>query len=949
MTWRLKTLTLLAALGCTSETLNRPASDQGDGNTGGGEADVAPPSEDAGPRGDAFPSDQRRLADGPASDAALPVDLPRPLPDVGLNDLAQPPDLSPDAPLPVSRAALRINEVDCHGRDWVEIYNASESELPSTAGFVLTDQPDDPRRHFALPEEGPWPPFAFRAYRQPLDVEVGLSFGIACGGDEITLLAPDGSVVDAVSPPEVAEAWTFGRLPDGTGDFVENTPTRSAPNQARAAFGGRLFDPFFPTAIDLEIDDAGLASLGVDPRLYVPSRLRLTDADGVEGPWLDVGVHLKGRLGSFRTLDRKSAFRVDVNLYDPEQTVDGLESLTLNNMVQDPSFVHEWSTYALMRDMGLAAPRIGYVWVRLNGEPYGLYAQIETYDDVYIDQYFDSSVHLYEGRYGQDLFAHETFNVEVDEGDPDDRSDFEALVAVLDAAPADGVMAATVDLIDWHQVLGVMAAEIYVGHWDGYAWTQNNWLMNFDGDGRLTLHPWGVDQTFREHMDMHGGNGRLMRACMADRACRETYDLRIVDVLDAVDRTALDEWIAGLWQGLRPLADMDPRKEFDIGTADWEVQATIDFMRLRRQLVGDAVACLLDRGDVDGDGVFCAEDCAPNDRSVYPGAVDVCADGIDQDCSGYADDGLDCRDCVPIERGGHPYFICPTARTYAQAIDHCAEVGATLVTINTADEDRFLFEQAMNNRRQSYRVGATDLRVEGVFEWSDGAPLTYSNFVDGQPDNGGGAEHCAAYVEDRLGWNDRSCDDTFGLICEAPCGRGLDADGDGHDACGDDCDDGDATVFGGQAEICGDQRDQDCDGRADEGPDGCDCVLRNAGGRQYRFCTRARTWDEARTHCQSLGLDLVIVNNARENTYLSTEASRIRGGSFWIGHGDLVSEGTFRGWDNVARPPDNAFWNGGEPNDWGGNEDCAELIGGQPLWNDLDCAAALPSICETLP
>ncbi len=55
-------------------------------------------------------------------------------------------------------------------------------------------------------------------------------------------------------------------------------------------------------------------------------------------------------------------------------------------------------------------------------------------------------------------------------------------------------------------------------------------------------------------------------------------------------------------------------------------------------------ACASAPEDRDGDG-YAADDCAPDDASVHPGAIEICDDGVDQDC-----DDMD----TPCDDGGMP-------------------------------------------------------------------------------------------------------------------------------------------------------------------------------------------------------------------------------------------------------------------------------------------------------
>ncbi len=56
--------------------------------------------------------------------------------------------------------------------------------------------------------------------------------------------------------------------------------------------------------------------------------------------------------------------------------------------------------------------------------------------------------------------------------------------------------------------------------------------------------------------------------------------------------------------------------------------------------------------DLDGDGYTSSQgDCDDRYADVYPGAVDVCGDGVDQDCSGQADEGCDAGGCGGCSTG----------------------------------------------------------------------------------------------------------------------------------------------------------------------------------------------------------------------------------------------------------------------------------------------------------
>ena len=302
------------------------------------------------------------------------------------------------SPASAAGAGVVLNEVNCTGTDWVELVNTGV-EQAEVGGWLLTDDPLDrapPRadhRH-AIPAATTLAPLGALVIERGA---TGLPFGISCSDDTIRLADASGALIDATGLERVEpESDTWGRYPSGSGPWMQTAPTPGGPNAPSegdppADPAAWLFDPMQVVEIDLAIPPASREALRADPDEYVDASFSLAAAGGTYGP-LAVGVRLKGS-ASFRTLEGKAAFKIAF-----DERFLGLRRLTLNKMVQDPSMLHEALAFEVHREAGIASPRTGYAYVRVDGDDYGLYSNIETPDRVMLPRWFASTTHLYEGN-----------------------------------------------------------------------------------------------------------------------------------------------------------------------------------------------------------------------------------------------------------------------------------------------------------------------------------------------------------------------------------------------------------------------------------------------------------------------------------------------------------------------------------------------------------------------
>jgi len=578
-----------------------------------------------------------------------------------------------------------------------------------------------------------------------------------------------GATVTAASSSAAGGGGSGGEGGGGGGGANTTSGSGGAPSDA-----GALFTDTGLARIELTLTEGALDDLDAEPSTYVHGDARIVLASGDTLDLSDIGVRLKGRYGSFRTLDEKAAFLLRFDKFDPDQEPLGLEKLALNNLVQDPSMIHEQLAYALFRDAGVPAPRTGYARVYVNGDLFGLYATVEPADNSdFLDSAFGNDEgNLYEGEYGSDFFPGWGSSFDLDNGTDVDFADIESLADALDAMVTPDTFLEDADgVLEMDRYLQLAATEIFIGHWDGYAWTRNNYFVYSGADARWTFMPWGTDQTFFDYLPIWDGAGRIEQMCLQSLPCRQALASAFADVIDRV--STLD--LIGRCDALQALIDdamqEDPRKEYDADTVYWGIEMTKDFLANRPADVEAQFACTdPSRIDADGDGApGCGIDCNDDDASVYPGAPELC-NVFDDDCNGLLDDSPDCPPCVEVpasEGGTLSYCFQPLA--FAEAESACTLQGGQLASIHDEAAQDEIVSGAYSLMGGLWWIGLSDRLTEGDFAWTDGTPVDFETWADGEPNDYDGAEDCA-HLADWAGgaWNDIGCGAVLPFVCFRP-------------------------------------------------------------------------------------------------------------------------------------------------------------------------------------
>ncbi len=251
-----------------------------------------------------------------------------------------------------------------------------------------------------------------------------------------------------------------------------------------------LFKGGAPLRFQLEIPADSLSTLRKEPRTYVRATVRAGT-----NVLHDVALRLKGRTGSFRSLDEKPAFTLDLDRFVPAQRLHGLSKIHLNNSVEDPSYLHEKLGAELFRTAGLPAPRVSHALVEMNGRRLGLYVIKEGFAEEFLAQHFRrTDGNFYEPEPGPGSDVTGAMRRSSGTGGAD-GSDLRRLAFAASQTNLSVRWSQLAAVLDTDRFLTFLAMEVLIGHRDGYGLAKNNYRLYHDpAADRFVFLPGGMDQ-----------------------------------------------------------------------------------------------------------------------------------------------------------------------------------------------------------------------------------------------------------------------------------------------------------------------------------------------------------------------------------------------------------------------------------------------------------------------
>lgn len=155
-------------------------------------------------------------------------------------------------------------------------------------------------------------------------------------------------------------------------------------------YESRLFDTSRVHTIDIVMDDWEGVLEGCTDEEYELCSVVIDNES-----YNNVAIRAKGNTSLTQVAsygnDRYS-FKIEFDHYDSTISYHGLDKLSLNNIIQDNTYMKDYLTYQMMGYFGVDAPLCSYVYITVNGEDWGLYLAVEGVEESFLERNYGATM-----------------------------------------------------------------------------------------------------------------------------------------------------------------------------------------------------------------------------------------------------------------------------------------------------------------------------------------------------------------------------------------------------------------------------------------------------------------------------------------------------------------------------------------------------------------------------
>ena len=145
-----------------------------------------------------------------------------------------------------------------------------------------------------------------------------------------------------------------------------------------------LFDTTRVHTIDIVIDDWDAFIETCESEVYSTCSV-VIDGEAVR----NVAIRGKGNtsLSTVKTMgSERYSFKIEFDQYEDGKNYHGLDKLSLNNIIQDNTYMKDYLSYRLMDEFGVDSPLCSFAYITVNGEDWGLYLAVEGVEDSFLQR-----------------------------------------------------------------------------------------------------------------------------------------------------------------------------------------------------------------------------------------------------------------------------------------------------------------------------------------------------------------------------------------------------------------------------------------------------------------------------------------------------------------------------------------------------------------------------------